>query len=198
MITSAVGLREQILVTAKSLFIQYGYHGLAMRQISEAVGVSKPALYYHFKDKEELFIAILSSNLNEIEHAIDLIQSRQISCSEQIVLFVEYVLNQPAEERAIIRLGSQEMGQLSATARQKFNKTYHDQFIGKLQNIFQDGVAKGEFQPIDPAVATWALLGIMYPYFYPSHTESTPLRSETIRQIISIFMNGVRIQGRDL
>ena len=62
-----IGLREQILVTAKSLFIQQGYHGLAMRQISEAVGVSKAALYYHFKDKEELFLAILSGYLNEIE-----------------------------------------------------------------------------------------------------------------------------------
>ena len=191
MATSEIGLREQILVTATSLFIQHGYHGLAMRQISEAVGVSKAALYYHFKDKEELFIAILSSNLNEIERAIDLIRLREISCTEQIVLFVEYVLNQPAEERAIIRLGSQEMAQLSATARQKFNKTYHDQFTGKLQNIFQDGVAKGEFRPIDPGIATWALLGIMYPYFYPAHSESMPLRPDTIRQIISIYMNGV-------
>jgi AcrR family transcriptional regulator len=166
-----------------------------MRQISEAVGVSKAALYYHFKDKEELFVAILSSNLNEIERAIDLIQSRQISCSEQIVLFVEYVLNQPAEERAIIRLGSQEMAQLSAIARQKFNKTYHDQFTGKLQIIFQDGVAKGEFRPIDPGIATWALLGIMYPYFYPAHAASTSLQPEIIRQIISIYMNGVRQSG---
>ena len=192
MTTSEIGLREQILATAKSLFIQHGYHGLAMRQISEAIGVSKAALYYHFKDKEDLFIAILSSNLNELERAIDLIQSRQISCSEQIVLFGEYVLNQSAEERAIIRLGSQEMAHLSAIARQNFNKTYHDQFTGKLQNIFQDGIAKGEFRPIDPGIATWALLGIMYPYFYPAHAESTSLQPEIIRQIISIYMDGVR------
>jgi AcrR family transcriptional regulator len=196
MTISELGLRETILVMAKNLFIQYGYHGLAMRQISEAVGVSKAALYYHFKDKEELFIAILSINLNEIENVIDLIQSRQVSCSEQIILFVEYVLNQPAEERAIIRLGSQEMAQLSNTARQKFNKTYHDQFTGKLQKIFQTGVENGEFRPIDPVVATWALLGIMYPYFYPTHSESTPLQPETIREIIGIYMNGVGNTGR--
>ena len=133
MTTPEPGLREQILVAAKSLFIQQGYHGLAMREISDAVGVSKAALYYHFKDKEELFLAILSSNLDEIENAIDEIQSKPVSCSEQIVLFVEYVLKQPAEQRAMIRLASQEMSQLSATARKKFDKTYHDQFIGKLQ-----------------------------------------------------------------
>jgi len=191
MTTPELGLREQILVAAKRLFIEQGYHGLAMRQISEAVGVSKAALYYHFKDKEELFLAILSSNLDEIEQAIDLIQTKQISYKEEIILFVKYVLEQPAEHRAIIRLASQEMSQLSAASRKKFDKTYHEQFTGKLQAIFQAGVESGEFRPLDPAIATWALLGMMYPYFYPAHTGPTPVRPETIRQIISIYMNGV-------
>ena len=184
-------LREQILDTAKSLFIQQGYHGLAMRQISEALGVSKAALYYHFKDKEELFLAIISSNLDELESAIDSIRSRQVSYKEQIILFVQHVLEQPAEQRAMIRLASQEMSQLSATARKKFDKTYHDKFIGKLQAIFQAGVGNGEFRPLDPAIATWALLGIMYPYFYPAHTGATPVRSEIINQIINIYLSGV-------
>ena len=191
MTTSEIGLREQILVTAKSLFIQQGYHGLAMRQISDAVGVSKAALYYHFKDKEELFLAILSSNLNEIESAIDLIGSKQISCGEKITLFVEYILKQPTEHRAIIRLASQEMAQLSAAARKKFDRTYHDQFTGKLQAIFETGVKNGEFRPIDPSIAVWALLGMMYPYFYAAHSGATPLKPEIIRQIIGIYLDGV-------
>lgn len=195
MTTPEIGLREQILVTAKSLFIQQGYHGLAMRQISDAVGVSKAALYYHFKDKEELFLAILSGNLNEIESAIDTIRAKQISYSEQITMFVEYVLKQPTEHRAIIRLASQEMSQLSVTARKKFDKTYHDQFTGKLQAIFQAGVENGEFRPIDSAIATWALLGMMYPYFYPAHTGAMPLRPEIISQIISIYLIGVKQPG---
>ncbi len=187
-----VSLREKILVTGKSLFIRHGYHGLAMRQISEAVGVSKPALYYHFIDKEELFVAIISSNLNEIEKNIDLIQAMQISSSEKMALFIEYVLNEPTENRAIIRLASQEMTQLSTTARQEFGKAYHIQFIGKLQKLFLDGIETGEFRTMDPAVATWALLGIMYPYFYPADTGAKPVTLETIQQIVSIYLSGVK------
>jgi hypothetical protein len=107
-------------------------------------------------------------------------------------MFVEYILKQPTEHRAIIRLASQEMSQLSAAARKKFDKTYHDQFTGKLQAIFQAGVENGEFRPIDPAIATWALLGMMYPYFYPAHTGATPLHPEIISQIVSIYLNGVK------
>ena len=45
--------RQEILAQARHLFLEQGYHGLAMRSIAEAVGVTKAALYYHFKDKEE-------------------------------------------------------------------------------------------------------------------------------------------------
>ena len=192
MVTSELSLRERILAAAKSLFIQHGYHGLAMRQISEAVGVSKPAVYYHFKDKEELFVAIITSNLNEIEKNIDLINTRSIPCSNKIALFIEYVLHEPTEQRAIIRLASQEMTQLSAETRQSFGESYHHQFIGKLQKLIQDGIDSGEFRPMDPAVATWALLGIMYPYFYPAGTGAKPITSETIQQIIITYLNGVK------
>lgn len=191
MITSETSLREKILLTAKSLFIQQGYHGLAMRQISEAVGVSKAALYYHFKDKEELFLAILDIYLNEIESAIDDIQSKRLSSSEQLRMFVEYILSQPAEQRAVMRLGSQEMAQLSASSRKSFGKVYREKFIGKLIAIFQAGIESGELKSLNAEVATWALLGIMYPYFYPAHTGDKPVAANVIDEIVTIFLMGI-------
>ncbi len=189
--TSENDLREQILTTAKSMFIQQGYHGLAMRQISEALGVSKAALYYHFKDKEELFLAILTSYLNDIESLLDRILAEQASNRDRIGMFVAVVLRQPAEQRAVIRLASQELAQLSTAARKDFDKLYRQKFIGKLVRIFQRGVDSGEFRPLQTEVATWALMGIMYPYFYPAHTGEKPLPAETIQTIIDIYLNGV-------
>ena len=93
MTTSETGVREEILKTAMRMFIEQGYHGLAMRQISEAVGVSKAALYYYFKDKEELFLAILSNYLDEMEASIDTIRAGTESSTEQIRRFVEAVLS---------------------------------------------------------------------------------------------------------
>ena len=191
MTTSETSLREKILLTAKSLFIQQGYHGLAMRQISEAVGVSKAALYYHFKDKEELFLAILDIYLNDLENAINAIQSKTLASSEQLRMFVEYILSQPAEQRAVMRLGSQEMVQLSASSRKSFGKIYREKFIGKLTAIFQAGIESGELKSLNAEVATWALLGIMYPYFYPAHTGDKPVAANVIDEIVMIFLKGI-------
>lgn len=192
MTISEIGLREQILDAARILFIQQGYHGLAMRQISESVGVSKAALYYHFKDKEELFLAILNLYLNEIEGIIDEIQSKPISSSEQIRTFVEYILGQPAEKRAVMRLGSQEMSQLSAKSRKVFGITYHEKFIGKLIAIIQAGIESREFQSLNAEVATWALLGMMYPYFYPAVARNgEPVPASVIDEIVTIYLKGI-------
>ena len=191
MTTSETGVREEILKTAMRMFIEQGYHGLAMRQISEAVGVSKAALYYYFKDKEELFLAILGNYLDEMETSIDAIRAGTVSNTEQIRRFVEAVLSQPAEKRALTRLASQEMAQLSPTSRKKFDKLYRDKFIGKLTAILREGMERGEFRTLNAEVATWSLLGIMYPYFYPAHSGSRPIAPETIGEILSIYLNGM-------
>jgi AcrR family transcriptional regulator len=191
MTNSETGVREEILKAAMQMFIEHGYHGLAMRQISEAVGVSKAALYYYFKDKEELFLAILSNYLDEMEIAIEDIRTRDVTRSEQIRQFVEMVLSQPAEKRAIPRLASQEMVQLGATSQKKFDKLYREKFIGQLISILQEGMDCGEFRAINAEVATWSLLGIMYPYFYPAHGGGRPLTAETIQQIVDIYLNGM-------
>jgi AcrR family transcriptional regulator len=191
MTTSETGVREEILKTAMRMFIEQGYHGLAMRQISEAVGVSKAALYYYFTDKEELFLAILSNYLDEMEASIDSVCAGTESNTEQIRRFVETVLSQPTEQRALTRLASQEMGQLSPISRKKFDKLYRDKFIGKLTAILQEGMERGEFRTLNAEVATWSLLGIMYPYFYPAHSGNRPIAPETINEIVSIYLNGM-------
>ncbi len=49
--------RSRILAAARSVFLSYGYKRVNMNDIAEAAGVSRPALYVLFKNKEEIFIA---------------------------------------------------------------------------------------------------------------------------------------------
>ncbi len=184
-------LRLQILVAAKNLLIQQGYHGLSMRQIAEAVGVSKAALYYHFKDKEELLIAILDAYLDGMETTLDEIRQQPLPSRHKISALVEAILQQPAEQRAIIRLSSQEMAHLSAPARASFDRAYHEKFLDKIRAIFEDGTRAGELRQVEPGVATWTLLGMMYPYFYPAHARDLPAPEDVAQQIVGIFLDGI-------
>lgn len=51
--------KSKIMMAAIKLFPELGYEKTSMRLIAETVGISKPALYYYFKNKDELFRSIV-------------------------------------------------------------------------------------------------------------------------------------------
>jgi AcrR family transcriptional regulator len=50
--------KQQILDAALKCFYQKGYHGASIRDIVEASGISKGNLYWHFENKEDVFLAV--------------------------------------------------------------------------------------------------------------------------------------------
>jgi AcrR family transcriptional regulator len=56
--------RERILEVARDLFATQGYRSVSMRKIAGELGYSHGSLYYHFKQKAELFYALVSEDFN--------------------------------------------------------------------------------------------------------------------------------------
>jgi TetR/AcrR family transcriptional regulator len=56
--------REAILRAAMGLFGQKGYAGTSTREICEAAGITKPVLYYYFRDKEHLYRELMIETFN--------------------------------------------------------------------------------------------------------------------------------------
>jgi AcrR family transcriptional regulator len=60
------GSLDQVLIdAAMDLFASYGYRGTSLSRIARAAGVTKGALYWHFSDKEEFFLAVVEKVLGE-------------------------------------------------------------------------------------------------------------------------------------
>jgi AcrR family transcriptional regulator len=60
------GSLDQVLIdAAMDLFASYGYRGTSLSRIARAAGVTKGALYWHFSDKEEFFLAVVDKVLGE-------------------------------------------------------------------------------------------------------------------------------------
>ncbi|WP_414938869.1 TetR/AcrR family transcriptional regulator [Amycolatopsis sp. cmx-11-51] len=50
--------RRQILDGSRVCFARYGYEGATVRRLEEATGLSRGAIFHHFRDKESLFLAL--------------------------------------------------------------------------------------------------------------------------------------------
>ncbi len=50
--------RREILAGARACFARHGYEGATVRRLEEAIGLSRGAIFHHFRDKESLFLAV--------------------------------------------------------------------------------------------------------------------------------------------
>ncbi|RJQ78234.1 TetR/AcrR family transcriptional regulator [Pseudonocardiaceae bacterium YIM PH 21723] len=55
--------RRQILDGARTCFARYGYEAATVRRLEEATGLSRGAIFHHFRDKESLFLALAEDDL---------------------------------------------------------------------------------------------------------------------------------------
>jgi AcrR family transcriptional regulator len=52
--------RERILAVANELFIDQGYEGTSLREIADRLDITKAALYYHFRSKDDILQSLLA------------------------------------------------------------------------------------------------------------------------------------------
>ena len=59
--------RTRIQEVALRLFNEHGYEATSLREIADEVGVTKAALYYHFKTKEEIVTSLIDDRISKVE-----------------------------------------------------------------------------------------------------------------------------------
>lgn len=188
---AASEMHKRILEEAARLFVGHGYPGISMRQIAAAVGLSKAGLYYHFEDKEHLLLALLQEHLAQIEAVLVEASGAADSTREQVAQLLYGIFALPPAQRSVIRLASQEVAHLSPAARQAFTQQYQRRFIARIEAIFQAGIDRGEIRSVDARLITWLLLGMAYPFFYPSSDQPRFVTEDVINVMVESFFDGL-------
>lgn len=93
--------RDEILVAAKKLFLREGYNATTIRRIADEVGVSAPALYLYFRDKEAIMVALCDQTFGLLLENIERIQKDGLPPAERLRLcgeaYIRFGLNNPQE-----------------------------------------------------------------------------------------------------
>ncbi|MGP2438251.1 TetR/AcrR family transcriptional regulator [Streptomyces sp. JW3] len=79
--------RQRIQDVALELFAEQGYEKTSLREIAERLDVTKAALYYHFKTKEEILVSIFADLTQPMEQLIEwgLEQPRSLETKQEMV-----------------------------------------------------------------------------------------------------------------
>ena len=132
------GRRQQILDTAAELFAERGFHGVSVHDIGAACGISGPALYKHFRGKDEL----LAASLTDISETLLKEGSARVAAAESpddaldalVDWHVDFALGHPA----LIVVQDREWTNLDAAARRDVRAlqlSYIDLWVDTLRAL---------------------------------------------------------------
>ncbi|NRQ38629.1 TetR/AcrR family transcriptional regulator [Nonomuraea sp. NN258] len=82
--------RTRIQEIALKLFTEQGYEATSLREIAEELGVTKAALYYHFKTKDDIVAGIAELRLAEIEELLAWAKAQPKSHDMRVELVERY------------------------------------------------------------------------------------------------------------
>ena len=156
--------RDQILAVATQLFHEKGYHATGMDDIGAAAGITGPAIYRHFKSKDDILETLLVERSDAVVAQADEIVSAATTPADALEglvrLYVETLLDNPALghvslfERRTLQPGIR-------TAIERAERRYFEDWVQALCQVRSD-LSDAEARVVIHAVTGLALMAAIY------------------------------------
>ena len=191
--------RARILEVAAQMFLEQGFSRVSMDAIAEAAPVSKPTLYSHFKDKEDLFIAVIAPRCQAMFQSFE----KRIATEDRIedalyqigIGFMDLVLSPEAISVHRTILGET---QAFPALGQLFYETGPKKSLEILSAYLKKKQEEGQIKETDPVAAASMFISMLkgFPHMQillgVRKTVSQKERENHVRYVVEIFLNGHR------
>ena len=152
-------VRQRLLSCATQLFTRKGYTATTVREIVAAAKVTKPVLYYYFRNKEGIYIELIRGAFAKFDALLDASRTQRGSATERLLHLSDQVFSLFMEYIEVARLMySIYYGPPQGAPFFDFD-TYHTKLHDAIRRLVKEGIRKGEFHTGNANDMMWALLG---------------------------------------
>lgn len=177
--------RDEILRSAARYLGRDGIRTVGMQDMAEALDVSRSSLYHHFLEKSDLIHEILVRTLTQFTQRVGEIADYPIPATQRLAITFRAVLRLQLETPTVPLALLLRDGGASLKPDQRADViARRDAYEGLFRRIVADGVAAGEFRPVNIKIVTIALLA-MLDQFDSWFDAAGPLTSEDVADIFS-------------
>ena len=147
--TKAEKTKQYIISESAILFNQKGFDGTSMDDIIERTGLSKGAIYGHFKNKEAISVAAFEHAVNKVNEEVRartrVIENVIDKLKTVVYFYKERILNPPVEGGCPIQNTSVDADDNHPVLRDKV-KTAMNNWIDRMVYVLQKGMKRGEIR----------------------------------------------------
>ena len=182
--------RERILDAALKLFSAKGFHDTKLDEIVAEGGISKGSIYFHFPNKEKLFIALVDQFADLIERRAKEAIDQQTPGIQRVQAALEAVLEtfgryrRPAKLLLVQAVG---LGSVFERKRLEVN----DRFARLIQIYLDEAIADGSIAPVNTHIIAHAWMGAIYNVIIQWVYTGEPSKEEIMDALLPLLLKSV-------
>lgn len=182
--------RASLLNICVKVFNERGYDATSMEALSEALGISKSAIYHHVQSKEEILKQALDSALDSLEEALEDVVSSEASGGERLEQAirgtVSILIDQLPSVTLLLRLrGNSEVEKKAMERRRELTRT----FSKIVEQAQEDGAVREDFDSRAGARLILGMINSISDWYRPTGGYT---KENVQDNIVRMTFNGLR------
>jgi TetR/AcrR family transcriptional regulator len=160
--------RAAILQAAAFEFAEHGIAGARTDTIAREAHVNKALLYYYFKDKETLYGAVLDDAFAGLKNTVFKVLDSDLPPRDKILAYAGAYFDFIASNQLYPRLMQREMMRAregQSPHIEKVIKNYIQPIFLRVSEVLRQGIAEGNFRPVNPAHFVQSIVAMIVFYF---------------------------------
>lgn len=183
---SGIKTKANILDAAMQVFSTRGYAGASIRTIAKAAGISIGGVYLYFKNKEELYLDLIQSRIEEQDHTIKESIASAGSSTEALNVFLSLHLEFGVKNRELILINIREHGfGFGLEIKRKFLRSQ----TRLLVNILTEGTNGREFRKFNTEEVARTIMATLRGIVHSMVMEGKSIVSE--KGLVDLILKGL-------
>jgi len=187
-------VHQRLLDAALQLFSSKGYAATSVRELVEAAGVTKPVLYYYFKNKEGLYLALMGDGLAEFHQVAEQARLAPGSVRERVCGYCTALLDIFVDRLPVARLiYAIYYGPPQGAPHIDFEASFST-MLTHMEQLVSEGISTGEFREVDPVDTAWAIVALLNTAMEEQFNQTKPVRVDRagLLRLLSLLFEGIR------
>ena len=189
--------RDMLVDVARQLFARSGVDNTTMNDIAQASRKGRRTLYTYFKSKNEIYMAVVESELDSLYKTLLSVASKDVPADEKIITFIYTRLD--AIKALVFRNGTLKATFFRDIWRvEKVRKNFDIRETEIIEGILNEGVAQGIFEMPDTHITAvvlhHAFKGLEVPYIRGLMGDNVSQRLQRKDNVMNLIFNGIKIK----
>lgn len=198
--------RRRILDAAAEAFMRRGFGGTTLDDVADLVGATKGLIYYHFRSKFDVFLAVYEEGMRQVREAVEPhATSGGTGCERLVAMSRAHLLNLMTDlayhhvvHQGVRAQDSSELKIRQRDALSALNELRRD-YERMFRQVVAEGMADGSLRELDASLATRTLLSSLNAvdmWYVKAEGQPYDELEELAEEVVALFIGGLAASPR--